>query len=68
MKRHRWQEVSRKRSMIHNTVSRCENCELERAQYMDFGHYRTAFRMNGGSWIESKTPICEQTREPADGI
>ena len=58
-KRHRWLEVSRKRSMIHNTVSRCENCGLERAQYMDFGHYRTAFRVNGGKWAECKTPECK---------
>ena len=58
-KRHKWQEVSRKRSMIHNTISCCEICRLERAQYMDFGHYRTAFRIDGGKWVESKTPECK---------
>lgn len=58
-KRHKWTEVSRKRSMIHNTVSRCDACGLERAQYMDFGHYRTAFRADGGRWVESKTPECK---------
>lgn len=58
-KRHKWQEVSRKRSMIHNTVSRCEDCGLERAKFMDFGHHQLAFRVNGGKWVESKTPECK---------
>ena len=58
-KRHKWKEISRRRSMIHNTVCRCEDCGLERAQFMDFGHHRIAFRRGGEAWVPvNRTPEC----------
>jgi hypothetical protein len=60
-RRHSWEVKQRDKKMFRTgTLSVCRDCGMERDQCLDFGHWRTRFRI-AGAWVETKTPPCGQT-------